>query len=274
MTVHFVFFRSVACLDQCVILSRECERCVGAVLSNALKVLMFRRDPSPRSRGLVLAVGSHVCRLGKSGTGIPGATIPASDLPLIPAGAAASALAHAACSHLNLSIEDVRGLILVVVEPASNFGREERSSLARSSVHLLGMPHVLFLPFHLAVTLAADVDFASHLIVDVGWKSSRVIAQGDVVSVANVGLKDIDASLNHDMPLKHLRTDISDLRSRACYFLQRSLRSAEIMQNCGNLVDDAGNVVVPSELRFSAPDALFGDITCTCPRLDEKFQMR
>lgn len=216
-------------------------------------------EPRSRARGLVVALGSHVCRLGISGTGLPDATIPSIELPLRPPGAVACGLRLAASDYLSLALDDLRKLVLFIVEPSNGFGHAERVSLARGSLKLLKMPQIVFLPSHVAVALACGVDRVPHIIVDIGWKSSRVLIHGNIVSVVNVGLEDVDEHLRQHMPSISNGMDYGNVRARACYFLEHSPTPPETVLVLGDLMDDSGNILVQSRLRHTAPEVLFGD---------------
>jgi hypothetical protein len=215
---------------------------------------------------IVLAPGSRITRLGVCGDALPRSSLPATEVPLNSGSAAtASALVLSAAHHLSISSSALKRYFLVVVEPSSAFPRSARDVLCGAALGLLGMPRVLFVPAASAVVLAAGADGVPHVIVDVGWAASRVLVGGIVTSVAAIGLRDVNqALLDGGAVVAEGDIDCADeLRAISCVFRSSSNNSADTL--VGDFTKD-GHVVVPAQLRISAPEALFDTDDGTCTR--------
>lgn len=147
-----------------------------------------RRTRSPFSsnlKSLILAPGQRLLRLGVGGCPVPCGSIPACDLPLTPAGAAASSLVLAAAQYVGLTRVELQAHSLFVAQPTVAFGPTAKRSLKHAALSLLNMRQIVFVDTHVAVALTARVDHTPHLIVDVGWASTRVLVNGLVVSAGD-----------------------------------------------------------------------------------------
>jgi hypothetical protein len=213
---------------------------------------MATAQPAP---ALVLAPGSRVTRLGVCGDPLPRVTLPAAEIPLHagPA-AAASALMLASAQHLSLPSSALAHHTLVVVEPPVSFPRNARDALSQAALGLLHMPRVVFVPAASAIALAARADGRPHVIVDVGWAATRVLIGGYVVAVAAVGLRDVSRLLHDSIgALPDGFTDMDEVRACSCFFNGISITSDTVVGD----VSHRGQVIVPAQLRHSAPEVLF-----------------
>lgn len=232
-----------------------------------------RSSKSSTCKTIVLAPGRRVVRLGVGGCPVPCATISAHDIPLVPAGAAASSLLLAIAQYVGLTRSALSEHALVVAVPVVSFGPKQRHSLKRAALSVLNMPQVFFVDTHIAAAVVCRVDSVPHLVVDVGWESTRVLVRGMVVSAATVGLRDVNRALvegggksNYDR--EHQLEENGDavkletcvLRAAACYFEECGdieMTPPSRNENRGPLVDSNGAILVTADLRHAAPEALF-----------------
>jgi hypothetical protein len=215
-------------------------------------------------RILALAPGSHVTRLGICGNAVPDATIPSSAFPLVPPGAAAASLMISAAECLSISSRDLKSCALIVAEPAENASRATRRSICRAALVLLGMTRVTFVAAPVAIGLAVRRDAVPHVIVDVGWASTRIIIRSCIVQVAEVGLRDVGDELARSCAATQERSKLHDadvLRSCSCFFRLGGVRATDWDESphtiYGDVTDTSGQVLVPAEIRWKAPEVLF-----------------
>lgn len=206
------------------------------------------------NHALVLAPGSAVHRFGLAGRADPSITVPSEEYGLYPAGEAATTILWLSAKAIYLQKAHLRSRSLVVVEPFVNFSKGTKAALTEAATILLGMQTTTFVSSHLAVPLSVFLDSHPHIIVDVGWASTRVVVRGYVVAVAAVGVKDVNESLKPWLPTDSLPHEIDAMRAAVCFFPDLDLYPEELV---GQVVDDDGNTLVASEARFKCPEVLF-----------------
>jgi hypothetical protein len=230
-------------------------------------------------QAVALAPGSHVARLGLCGNPVPGVTMPAAEIVLVPSRAAAASLLLAAAKYLSISSAALKDYILVVAEPAENFRRETRRSVCHAALVLLGMAKVIFVSAPTAIALAVRRDAVPHIIVDVGWASTRIIVKACVVAVAEVGLQHVSNALliSHEAALED--ADQADaIRSCACFFRRKDCKDVEgrivTEDDYGGLTDGNGHAIVVGTDRWRAPEVLFSTLEGMFgyPSLDSHFR--
>lgn len=221
-----------------------------------------RRSKAAAS-ALVLAPGSHIMRLGFAGAAVPAATLPASELPLAPAGAFASALLLAAAAHLHLPSRALRDCALIVAVPPTGLPPAARAALARAATGLLRMRAVVLAPAAPAAALAAGAAHggARAVVVDVGWHGARVCtgAAGAAVGAAPAGMREVAAALRDAGVAEG---DMEDAMG-VVYVREERPEEGELRLEGGgeggDAVGEEGRVVVGARVRWSACEVLFAD---------------
>lgn len=170
---------------------------------------------------LVLAPGSQVVRLGLSNAPLP-KSLPSKDLPLQPPLSLATALTFHCASLLSLSRHALEATPLAISAPPDAFPPATRRSIAHAALALLRMPSVVFLPPLAAARAATRDPLAPLLLLDVGWRCTRVLAAG-VSEVVPVGVAHINERLQQLAGLS-AGTDVDDVRARACFLLPKPYR--------------------------------------------------
>jgi hypothetical protein len=241
----------------------------------AYHCLSFRDLPM---HAVAFAPGSHVARLGLCGNPVPDVTMPAAEIELVPSRAAASSLLLASAKYLSISSQALKAYILVVAVPAENFGHETRRSICHAALGLLGMAKIIFVSAPTAIALAVCRDAVPHVIVDVGWASTRIIIKACVVAVAEVGLRDVGNALVISFEAALPDTDQADaIRSCACFFRRKDRKDVEgrigTEDSYGGLTDIHGHEIVGGTDRWKAPEVLFNilDGMFGYPLLDSRF---